>query len=73
MDVDQRMLVIGYLPTVASRLDQRGSCGRWTREPTSLMLWGSLILDPAPALDSGRARARVRWEPGQRLVSIVAR
>jgi hypothetical protein len=47
------MLVIGYLSTVASLLDQRGFLVRelHAQEPSSPTLWGSL-----------RAPARLRWE-----------
>jgi len=63
IDVDQRMLVIGYLSTVASRLDQRGFLVRalHAQEPSSPTLWGSLTLDPRTP-GSGWAPARLHWE-----------
>jgi len=58
------MLVIGYLSTVASLLDQRGFLVRelHAQEPGSPTLWGSLSLNPPPPPGSGWAPARLRWE-----------
>ncbi|WP_445189230.1 DUF6292 family protein [Pseudonocardia sp. Cha107L01] len=61
------MLVIGYLSTVASRLDERGFLVRalHAQGPSSPTLWGELTLDPAhPARPSGSgwAPVRLRWD-----------
>lgn len=63
LDVDQRMLVIGYLSTVASMLDRRGFLVRelHAQGPSSPTLWGDLTLN-APPRGSGWAPARVRWD-----------
>jgi hypothetical protein len=62
VDVDYRMLVIGYLSTVSSRVDQRGFLvhALHAQEPNSPTLWGSITLQ---AVDrSGWAPARLCWE-----------
>ena len=67
VDLDQHMLVIGYLSAVASRLDQRGIAVRTlhAHKPNSPTLSGTLTLDPGhtPGSVSGWAPARLRWEP----------
>ena len=68
MQVDLRMLVIGYLSTVALRLDQRGFPVRelHAQQPDSPTLWGELTLTPAPAPapapGAGWSPTRLRWE-----------
>jgi hypothetical protein len=56
------MLVIGYLSTVASLVDQRGFLVRAldAQQPNSPTLWGSLTLEAMHT--SGWAPARLRWE-----------
>jgi hypothetical protein len=61
---DQRMLVIGYLSTVASMLDKRGFLVRalHAQEPSSPTLWGEVILGPTHNSGSGWSPTRLRWE-----------
>ncbi|MDT7672143.1 MAG: hypothetical protein QOD82_45 [Pseudonocardiales bacterium] len=64
VELDQRMLVIGYLSTVASMLDKRGFLVRalHAQEPSSPTLWGEVILGPTHNSGSGWSPARLRWE-----------
>jgi hypothetical protein len=67
VDLDQEMLVIGYLSAVASQLDQRGIAVRTLRAegPHSPTLSGVLTLVPGhtPSSRSGWAPARLLWGP----------
>jgi hypothetical protein len=58
------MLVIGYLSTVASMLDQRGFpvLELHAQAPSSPTLWGDLTLNPEHTAGSGWAPARLRWD-----------
>jgi hypothetical protein len=64
VDLDQHMLMIGYLSAVAARLDQRGIMVRALRlqdaDPGSL--GGVLTLDPVHASGSRWIPTRLRWE-----------